>query len=244
MSIVKRSVFSCHQPDLFPWIGFFVKLAKSDKFVLLDHVTSNPKDPQNWIRRVKVIGPGVEGDQWLSLPVNKVQSRGGRGVPILDWQYNRLSPAWSKAEALLMNLYRHHPFVHDVLPLLEQFFSDDSRLSEANFSFIQGVLKLLAIDVEIHRSSDFGLLTASNQMLVDCAVYAGSDSYLSGEGSAAYIDPAIFESAGVTLMFNRFRPRPYSQVSRDFVPGLTIIDLLANLGVQGTRDHLFSYLNE
>lgn len=237
------SVFSCHQPDLFPWIGFFVKLAKSDKFVLLDHVTSNPKDPQNWIRRVKVLGSGGLGDQWLSLPVLKTASRGGRGVPILEWHYNRLSPAWLKARTLVLNLYAQHPYAPDVLPLVEQFFATEKSLCEANFDFIQQVLVMLEIDLDVYRSSSFGLSTASNEMLVDCAANINADTYLSGEGAMAYINASVFERAGVTLTFNHFRPRPYRQGSGSFISGLSVIDLIANLGVRASREHLISSLS-
>jgi len=240
---VTTCVFSCHQPDLFPWVGFFVKLAKSDKFVLLDHVTSNPKDPQNWIRRVKVLGSGGSGDQWLSLPVLKTESRGGRGVPILEWQYNRLSPAWLKARTLVLNLYGQHPYAQDVLPLVDQFFAAETSLCEANFDFIQQLLMMFEIDLDVYRSSAFGLSTASSKMLVDCAANIDADTYLSGEGAMAYIDESVFERAGVTLAFNRFRPRPYSQGSPPFVSGLSIIDLIANLGVRDSREHLLSCLS-
>jgi hypothetical protein len=36
-------LIAIHQPNLFPWMGYFAKIAKSDAFVFLDHVVLNPR---------------------------------------------------------------------------------------------------------------------------------------------------------------------------------------------------------
>ena len=50
-------VIAIHQPNFFPWLGFFDKINRSDIFIILDHVLNNPRDPL-WIKRVQIISNG------------------------------------------------------------------------------------------------------------------------------------------------------------------------------------------
>jgi hypothetical protein len=64
---------AAHQPNLFPWLGFFDKMRDSDVFVLLDAVPFNRRGYQH---RVRIGTPS--GVQWLTLPVLK---KGRYGEP-------------------------------------------------------------------------------------------------------------------------------------------------------------------
>jgi WbqC-like protein family len=57
-----------HQPNFFPWLGFFDKLARSDRFICLDNVQL-PKGGSSWINRVKFFIAGE--DRWVSAPIER-----------------------------------------------------------------------------------------------------------------------------------------------------------------------------
>src|SRR4051812_2430296 len=59
-------LIAIHQPNLFPWLGYFAKIAKSDAFVFLDHVVLNPRT-SIYTKRVKIISNKVEF--WLTIPL-------------------------------------------------------------------------------------------------------------------------------------------------------------------------------
>ena len=69
-------IVAAHQPSYLPWLGYFDKMAKVDRFVVMDDLPYEPQNFQNR-NRIKVNG----GANWLSVPV--VRRQGDR---ILDVQ--------------------------------------------------------------------------------------------------------------------------------------------------------------
>jgi hypothetical protein len=58
-----------HQPNFFPWLGYFDKINRADVFVFLDQV-AYPKSGSSmgsWCNRVKINIAGVAS--WISCPV-------------------------------------------------------------------------------------------------------------------------------------------------------------------------------
>ncbi len=47
-------ICAIHQPNFFPWLGYFDKIKRCDKFVVLDDVQF-PKTGGGWSNRVAVI---------------------------------------------------------------------------------------------------------------------------------------------------------------------------------------------
>ena len=46
-------VVGIHQPNFFPWFGFFLKIARSDKFVFLDDAQTQKKGG-SYLNRTKI----------------------------------------------------------------------------------------------------------------------------------------------------------------------------------------------
>ena len=62
-------IFSCHQPNFFPWLGFFNKIYESDIFVLLDDVQFQKRSSGTWSNRVMLNIGGVP--KWFTAPINR-----------------------------------------------------------------------------------------------------------------------------------------------------------------------------
>lgn len=232
-----RRIVSCHQPDLFPWLGLFSKAYKSDILVILDHVTNNPKDPQNWIRRVKIASKHGE-PRWLSLPIVKGTSHQGRGIPISDFRYNRMVSQWKQSLKILESTYSSYPYFYQISDCIEEFFYSSDSLAVSNQRFLERAFQLLSIETPIIRSSTLGVATTSTQLLVDCVVSQHGTIYLSGDGASGYQDKTLFERNNIKIMFNNFSPSPYPQPSRSFVKGLSVIDIISSVGISSATEHL------
>jgi hypothetical protein len=72
-------------------------------------------------------------------------------------------------------------------------------------------------------------------MLVDLLRKVGATTYLSGMGARDYFDPTSFDAAGIEVVWQRFEHPVYPQRWGEFVPNLSVLDVLFNCGIAGTR---------
>src|SRR6185503_18008328 len=94
-------------------------------------------------------------------------------------------------------------------------------------------------DSKFRRASDLEISGRSNDLLISIVKSAGGNIYMAGGGASGYQDDSLFEKAGLVVTYQRFVHPLYSQTnSKRFVPGLSIIDALMNLGLEGTRSLL------
>jgi hypothetical protein len=221
-----------HQPDFLPWLGFFHKFTQSDLFIVLDHVTNHP-DCRNWIRRVKICVDGRE--RWLSLPLQKNNAQ--PFVPIRDLRVLRDCDQFkNKLLPLVCHAYRKSPFFSEVYPALERHFADDDVLLRRwNMRFIVDTAIRLEIPIpDVVSSSDFRVMATKTGMLVDLCKQANASAWLHTGGVSDYFDADGFDQSGLSRIEHRFTHPIYPQFnSREFLPGLSVIDALMNCGYSG-----------
>ena len=69
----------------------------------------------------------------------------------------------------------------------------------------------------------------------------GGDVYMCGRGASGYQDQTVFDLASIELVYQNYVPSPYQQFGGGkFVPGLSIIDVLMSIGLEGARNMLAS----
>ena len=78
-------------------------------------------------------------------------------------------------------------------------------------------------------------LGKKNEMIINIMKYLNGDIYLSGNGARKYIDEPLFESHDIKLEFSEFIHPVYPQLWNDFIPNLSIIDLLFNCGFESYK---------
>lgn len=76
-------------------------------------------------------------------------------------------------------------------------------------------------------------------LLIDICQKMGADVYLSGFGGAKYQEEETFEKGGIKIQYTDFVHPIYPQLWGEFIPNLSIIDLLFNCGPR-SRDALLS----
>lgn len=229
----ERGLVAIHQPNFFPWLGYFHKLATADVFVLLDDAQF-PKTGGTWINRVRCLVSGRAA--WLTLSVD----RSYHGVRRIMDMRAKNDERWRTATLrTLATSYARAPHFREVEAALRPLLEDpEDRLAELNIralTTLAGRLGLLD-SCRLVRSSALGVEAGATERLVQLVSKVGGRAYLCGGGAAGYQEDEAFPGAGLELVYQRFQHPRYPQVgATEFVPGLSIIDALMNCGFDGTR---------
>lgn len=217
---------AAHQPNYIPWLGYFAKLASADIFIFLDDVQL--PQGRSYVHRSKI--HAHPGGTWLSAPIRREERQLIREVRFADGDWRR------KHQATLFHTYRKAPFFDPVMQLVEAIYGvDTDSLAHFNMNAVQAIAGHLGLSCRFELSSTFDVAQCSDDRLIELVKAVGGDTYVSGAGGQNYQNPEKFEAAGIALCVREYRPRPYPQSpgpqgQGGFVPGLTVLDALFNLG--------------
>lgn len=227
----KNKIVAITQPDFFPWMGSFDKFVKSNVFVFLDNVTNRPSDGI-WTKRVKIIVSGEA--KWLSIPLKKSELQ---FVPINEMEIDPSSNYIKKHLTTIENNYKKAPYFKEVFPLIEKFYNKtDLKIANRNISFFLDVMKKLEINREYYLSSEMKVEGKHNELLINIVKATKGNSYIYGQGSLSYLDYELWEKNQIELLFQKFNHPTYPQINtKEFIPGLSIIDVLFNIGFKNSK---------
>jgi len=216
-------IVGIHQPNFLPWLGYFYKMVRSDRFVLLDTVAFAKGSYTN---RVKI--KGATGAAWLTVPV---LTSGKLGQPIRETMCSPTVDWRAKIVRTLETNYRGCPHYAAYGPDICRIISAcGDNLAELNIALIQHLAGLLDIHTPMVRSSELQAQGKAAELLIAICKELGADTYLSGSGGANYQDEQDFAAAGLKLIYTNYQHPTYAQPFGDFVGGLSVVDLLFNCG--------------
>lgn len=229
-------VVAIHQPNFFPWLGFFDKLARSDLFLLLDNVQYPKSGSGTWTNRVKVVFNGEV--RWLTAPVDR-SYHGYRQIREMRFKEG---PTWrQKALRTLELSYHRAPNFSAAIALVAPLIlNPEDNVAHYNEHAIRVISTALGIEQsKIRLASDLRAEGSSNELLISLTRASGGTAYMCGGGAQEYQEEAVFESARLPLVYQAFKHPCYKQHERsEFQPGLSIIDALVNVGTDGVRQLL------
>lgn len=228
---MSRRVVAIHQPNFFPWLGFFDKLIRADVFIVLDHVQF-PKSEGNWSNRVRM---AVNGEAaWVTMPVVR-DYEGFRRID--EMQIDNRAPWRRKLLQLLRTNYGRAQAFRDVFPQVESWVETPADLvADYNMRVITAICSRLGLRAShMVRSSTLGVDGAKSELVANLAKRVGGTVYLSGDGSGGYLDEEVLTSAGLAVEYQRLVHPVYPQrAGHDFIPGLSILDAIFHCGFEGT----------
>lgn len=212
------------QSNYIPWKGYFDLIAAVDEFILFDDMQYTRRD---WRNRNQIKTPN--GRQWLSVPVI---TKGRYHQKIRDTEIQ--GDDWAKTHwQTLQQNYRRAPFFDDVAYWLAPLYLESTYqyLSILNRQLIEAVCQYLSINTRITNSWDYKVCEGKTERLADLSKQAGASVYISGPAAKDYIDPVVFDAAGITLCWFDYDNYPdYPQQWGAFEHGVSILDLLFNCG--------------
>lgn len=226
------TIVAIHQPNFFPWLGYFDKIRLSDVFIFLDDVQYQ-KTGGSWSNRVQVL-INCEG-RWLTAPVDR-NFHGSRNVNEMEFSSKE---NWrSKILKSIATTYKRAPFFNEVCSVVEPLVENpENNVAKYNIHAIKTLTSALGYSTKsMIRSSDLPTKSSSTERLIDLTIRMHGQTYLCGGGSRDYQEDEAFDKAGVRLSYQDFLHPTYTQFGhKHFVAGLSIIDALMNHGFEGTR---------
>jgi hypothetical protein len=213
-------VCAIHQPNFFPWLGYFDKIRRADVFVFMDDV-AYPKSGSgtgSWVNRVKFLINGAPA--WFGCPIRRES-----GVQLIrNVRIDDTQPWRRKLLRMLEVNYRKTRNYAEAMALFEPlvaFETDD--LARFNMHAIRSICEYLGIVADFRVQSELATQAHSTDLLIEIAKTAGAGVYLCGDGAQDYQDDGKIEASGLKLVRQNFVPQPYGSPG-DFVPGLSVID--------------------
>ncbi len=207
------------QPYFLPYIGYYQLIDSVDVFVIYDNIKYTKK---GWINRNRYLQD--EKAAYFTIPLAK----GSDSLNIIDRKLDKnynFDKIWNKVHAA----YKKAPYYQEVSRLFyEILYYEDSNLFGYLHHSIQRILEHLNIDTEVIISSTIerdNLLKGQMRVLNLCKTLGATEYYNLPGGRELYSKEA-FCSEGIDLRFLVPDEIEYAQFGNNFVPKLSILDIL------------------
>ena len=242
------------QPYFFPYLGYFQLIKAVDEFILYDKVAYIKK---GWMNRNRI---GVVNDMDRMIVVPVVNASSNKLI-----QEVRIDNSQNWAEKILQFIffnYKKSKHFDEVYSLVENLlFNDYEYISELNAATTIGVARYLGIstsiisdtscfaDMEISLEKEtyneffIGEVVPERKTarVIEICRKENASTYVNPIGGTELYDKGVFRSYGVDLEFVKMRNVVYPHFTKEFVPGLSIIDVLFQNGKEKTKSLLDEY---
>ncbi|RYE29208.1 MAG: wbmP [Hyphomicrobiales bacterium] len=216
-----------HQPNFFPWMGYFDKIRRADVFIFLDAVDyprAGSGGMGSWCNRVQV--NIQEEARWVTCPLK----RATLGTPINAIAIDDGQPWRAKLLRTLDANYRKAAHYHHAMALLEPLIvSPNNNLATFNIAAIQAIAHYLGMETRFVRQSSLSGEGRATDLLISLVRAVDGQAYLAGGGAGGYQQDEAFAAARMDLVYQGFEPRSYGKETK-FIAGLSIIDYLMHDG--------------
>lgn len=207
------------QPYFLPYIGYFQLISAVDVFIVYDNIKYTKK---GWINRNRMLKN--EKDTIFSLPLKKDSDALNVVQRCLSIDFNRgkLLKSWHDA-------YERAPYFAQTFPVLERIvYEKENNLFDFIHNAILQICEHLELRTEIRISSEIAIdhtLKSEDKVLALCDA-VGADTYINPAGGSELYSKATFQQHGINLNFISPNEFIYRQWGHDFIPWLSIVDVL------------------
>lgn len=218
------------QPYFLPYIGYWQLMSGVDEFVVYDDIQYTKK---GWVNRNRYL---VNGEaKYFTLPLKKDSD-------FLDVRDRYLSDNWSqerrKILARIDGAYRRRPYFQNTMPLIEEIFLyEDGNLFAFIYHSIEKIAGYLGLSTPLIISSTLEVerSTKGAERVKAICKQRGAAVYVNPPGGRDLYDADDFSHSGVTLKFLESEQDYYDQGVDEFVPRLSILDILMNNDMSAVR---------
>ncbi len=220
------------QPYFVPYLGYWQLLNAVDRFVIYDDVNYIKG---GWINRNRILING--NPSYITIPLYQASPN-----KLICDIFMQASPVWRrKLIKSIENSYRKAQFFTECFPVFEEIIGYET---ESLADYLAHQLRVLAaymgIKTEFVVTSRYyqnNSLTGQDRVL-DICKREGATSYINPQGGQLLYDSETFSNAGIDLRFIVMKSVAYQQRASSFVPSLSIIDALMEIGTLGVSQDL------
>jgi hypothetical protein len=209
------------QPYFFPYIGYFQLINAADKFIIYDNIKFTKK---GWINRNRILVNGK--DEYITIPLKKDSD-------FLNVDQRFLSDGFSDEKVKLLrrikDSYQKAPYFVEIYPLIEAIFNNEEKnLFRFIYNSITKICNHLSIKTEFIISSEVEIdheLRAEDKVIELCKT-TDATHYLNPIGGLELYSKDRFIANNIRLNFIKSDLIHYAQFKNEFVPWLSIIDIM------------------
>ncbi len=208
------------QPYLFPYIGYWQMIASADIFVLFDDVNFIKR---GWINRNNILLNGAA--HMFTLPlIEATQNKLINEISVThnDKEKQKILKTFEAA-------YKKAPHFAEVFPMLSNILMYEHHdLTSFLLNQFEVIFDYLDVKTTLMCSSAIekdNTLKAQDK-IIDICHRLNTTHYVNAIGGQELYDKERFEQEHMTLNFIKTRSIQYSQFKNEFVPYLSIIDVL------------------
>jgi len=208
------------QPYYFPYIGYWQLINAVDRYVIYDDVNYITR---GWINRNYILMNGEKKLINLQM-LNPSQNKLINETRIAgDAIYNK------KLLKTIETCYKKAPYYEEVFPVVERVINNpETNLSKYLEFSLRQICEFLSIDTEIIVSStiDKNNDLKGQEKIIEICKKLGADEYINAIGGQELYSLEKFNSQGIQIKFLRTQEIQYKQFKYDYVPNLSIIDIM------------------
>ncbi len=214
------------QSNYIPWKGYFDNIACCDVFVAYDDMQYTKRDwrNRNYIKT-------EQGLKWLTIPVEV------SGKYFQKINETKISEKlWYKSHwSIIESSYKKAPYFQELGPWIKELYmtATSEFLSEINAHFLKAFCEFLNIKTKFQDSRDFKLIDGKTEKLVHICKELNATEYYTGPAAKSYMEEDLFERENIKIQYFDYSGyKEYLQIHPPFVHGVSIIDLILNVGNQ------------
>lgn len=222
------------QPYFFPYIGYWQLINAVDIFILYDDVNFIKK---GWINRNNILLN--KRDHLITIPLLNVSQNKHINECMVSDDYKTIDNIIKT-----INLaYKKAPYYNLVFPSIEEIIKTKGSISDLVLKSVLWIKEYLDIDTEIILSSS---IDKNNELkgqdkIIEIVKKLNGNHYINAIGGQELYDKEIFNNNGIKLNFIKMKEIKYKQFNNEFVPNLSIIDVLMFNSPEKIREMLDDY---
>ena len=223
------------QPYFFPYIGYWQLLNLVDEYVIYDDVNYIKR---GWINRNNILLNGQA--KMINLHIKDAS----QNRLIKDTQVSQTTEDTRKLLATIEQAYKKAPYFEPVYHMLEESLNyEETCLSDYLAYQIKTVKEYLGIRTKLLLSSEIekdDSLRGESKIIAICKKREAG-CYINAIGGMQLYKQENFCKEGLKLQFLKTDEIAYPQFKNDFIPYLSIIDVMMFNSVEEVRKLLQKY---